>query len=186
MALGNVTILPFSLQLGSIFPQQKMKHELRREGSTEATAQVKQEEVAQVTVDQWNNNWNDCGSSTLQKKMNHAGGGGIQGEMVEVTTFTTGGELRDDVFLSAIKSGFISTAVYQETSFGDVYAIRIVGVKLGFLRLFFLALDRSLAFRSSHVADTVFAAVAPTVIPRETLGPGTISTFKCIAIRIRW
>lgn len=48
--------------------------------------------------------------------MNHADGGGIQGEVVEVTTFTTGGELRDYVFLSAIKSGFISTAVYQETS----------------------------------------------------------------------
>lgn len=99
--------------------------------------------------------------------MNHADGGGIQGEVVEVTTFTTGGELRDYVFLSAIKSGFISTAVYQETSFGGVYAIRIVGVKLGFLRLFFLALDRSLAIRSSHIADAVFAAAAPTVIPQD-------------------
>lgn len=37
-----------------------------------------------VTVDQWNNNWNDCGSSALQKTMKQAGGGGIQGEVVEV------------------------------------------------------------------------------------------------------
>lgn len=36
-----------------------------------------------------------------------------------------------------------------------------------------------------EVADAVFSLAAPTLKPQEMLGPGKISSFKCIAILIR-